>query len=711
MKKHLLLFIHGLGGSSESTWSKFIGIIKSDKLIGTHFECRTYEFPTRILNFSFWSKMPKVQELAAGLKSSIENKYKDHPSIILICHSLGGIVAKKYLIDECRTESSRRVKGLVLFAVPNKGSSLANLADLISWRHSQLKQLCNDSDFLEHLEEDWIRNKLSSQIAIKCILGANDQIVTRDSATGSFPNNVIDTHPTKGHRDIVEPMDSEDDSFIFLKNFLISSLDLTDNQYLGSRDAIQNKFNSILDQLNFKPKRIVQTLLNNNPVAKRHDIAQLIEDRDCVIYRVLAISRPLDIFFAKHSLDLKSQGIFPGLQTKLFIAQEISNLQPTFTNYTIIDNHVIASIPMNTGPILKKLKHIDRKGEINLTGISSGFYISNQPIADALSRYVTSLGDNVERFSLNEGLIDYKVIDFAKENFWNGTSLEKAEYLADVTVAIKTELSATKLLKDDLLYIGMVGSVAKILLDFENNISSGENPNDLDIIFIFKKLSRSILIELKAIVAEVCEVYSFSGLDLRPQYSSSPAKPLDSGNVVPVQILIQDNASIPQNWVPYIYYDRFYAHKDILGNFPKIDNKLKFTTSQVILDPDGINYCIQTLNESSSWGYEWRVTEADITMVDSPVLLKDEMQLFSFMRYSIHWSVVNLTRAKDKKIDFNSDVFSTIQKISFKSGYAPNQHFFSFILEKKYKSSSIFSVDQCKILTIEFLEELKATVI
>jgi len=55
----------------------------------------------RLIPF-FSRKMPKIQELAAALKTEINNRYADFESIVLVCHSLGGLIARKYLLDEVK---------------------------------------------------------------------------------------------------------------------------------------------------------------------------------------------------------------------------------------------------------------------------------------------------------------------------------------------------------------------------------------------------------------------------------------------------------------------------------------------------------------------------------------------------------------------------------------------------------------------------------
>jgi triacylglycerol esterase/lipase EstA (alpha/beta hydrolase family) len=154
-EKTLVLFIHGLGGSSEETWGKFPFFLRQDDEFTRKYQIRFFSYPTMLVRTIFSRKAPSIQELAAGLRTQIENRYAEFPSVVLVCHSLGGLIARKYLLDEFKAKRQTRVKGIVLFAVPNNGADLAGVANVISWRHRQVRQLCRGSDLIELLNEDW----------------------------------------------------------------------------------------------------------------------------------------------------------------------------------------------------------------------------------------------------------------------------------------------------------------------------------------------------------------------------------------------------------------------------------------------------------------------------------------------------------------------------------------------------------------------------
>jgi tetratricopeptide (TPR) repeat protein/pimeloyl-ACP methyl ester carboxylesterase len=219
-EKTLLLFIHGLGGSGEETWDKFPQFLRQDEEFARKYEIAFFSYPTMLVRTIFSRKAPSIQELAAGLRTQIENRYADFPSVVLVCHSLGGLIARKYLLDEFKAKRQTRVKGIVLFAVPNNGADLAGIANVISWRHRQVRQLCRGSDLIELLNEDWYTMGLPKVVRAKYVTGTQDRVVDRFSARATWGNPDVDTVIGKGHRDIVTPERADDDAVLILKRFL-----------------------------------------------------------------------------------------------------------------------------------------------------------------------------------------------------------------------------------------------------------------------------------------------------------------------------------------------------------------------------------------------------------------------------------------------------------------------------------------------------------
>ncbi len=222
MKKKLILFIHGLGGNPLKTWGKFPELLKSDMEIYHDFDIEHFSFPTSIFRFPFGQILPKIQDLAEGLRSEINIKYSSYDEIVIVCHSLGGLVGKKYILEEIKSKNRLRVSKILLYATPNNGATLASAGSTLTWCNLQINQLKKTSDFVELLNEDWYKYKIEEVIYVKYIVAAQDKIVDKHSAKNIWGNNSYDVIVGKNHGSVVKPIDKTDLTFIYLKNFLQS---------------------------------------------------------------------------------------------------------------------------------------------------------------------------------------------------------------------------------------------------------------------------------------------------------------------------------------------------------------------------------------------------------------------------------------------------------------------------------------------------------
>jgi pimeloyl-ACP methyl ester carboxylesterase len=221
MPRNQIVFVHGLGGHPQSTWGQFPELIAADRDLGAYGTI-SFGYPTSLFRLPFSSRSPKIQTLAGALRTFIEARSPDGDDLILVCHSLGGIIARRYLVDEVKRKAPLRVRGLLLYAVPTSGAGLAEIASHISWRHNQLRQLCRDSDLLRDLEADWETLGLSSRLRVRHVVAAQDEVVAEESARSSWGATNVDVIADRGHIDVVKPLGADDLPFLIFRNFVRS---------------------------------------------------------------------------------------------------------------------------------------------------------------------------------------------------------------------------------------------------------------------------------------------------------------------------------------------------------------------------------------------------------------------------------------------------------------------------------------------------------
>ncbi len=121
--ERIVIFVHGLGGSrygANSTWGSFPKFLYEDL---PNVDIGLYSYRTALSRLKFWKSI-EIETQAKILATRIRELQR-YKSIVLIGHSLGGILAKGAIAFFAQTNQKRplrRVNGLFLMAAPQLGS-------------------------------------------------------------------------------------------------------------------------------------------------------------------------------------------------------------------------------------------------------------------------------------------------------------------------------------------------------------------------------------------------------------------------------------------------------------------------------------------------------------------------------------------------------------------------------------------------------------
>ncbi len=243
MEKLLVLFVHGLGGNKK-TWGNFEQLLLDDDEISTNIDIEYYNYPTKLIRIPFFSKSIRIQDLSQGLSTTIDHKYSKYSNILLVCHSLGGLIAKQYLISLLKRKKDNKIKEVVFYATPHSGSGFAKASDLISSNHWQARQLRKDSDFIDLISQDFGSYENELRVKTTYVVGGLDAVVSRESS-GLRHSKQIELIPEKGHIDIVKPKDANDLAFLILKRSIKNSITSTSDEHDLNRLSASLKNNDI----------------------------------------------------------------------------------------------------------------------------------------------------------------------------------------------------------------------------------------------------------------------------------------------------------------------------------------------------------------------------------------------------------------------------------------------------------------------------------
>ena len=96
MSKYII-FVHGLTGKVGTTWGRFSEFLEADKSI--EYTVKEFGYTSPNLAWLFFKSAPSISSIANGVLSDIKAHCDiENDDIILVGHSMGGIVIKKMLL-------------------------------------------------------------------------------------------------------------------------------------------------------------------------------------------------------------------------------------------------------------------------------------------------------------------------------------------------------------------------------------------------------------------------------------------------------------------------------------------------------------------------------------------------------------------------------------------------------------------------------------
>ena len=253
-----IVFIHGLGGSSE-TWNDFTRMLDEKWTksypIDLLYPVYTPEDKNGFLGKTLF-KSPDIYRLSNFLKNYIDEACKNHSYVILVGHSMGGLISRRYVVDNM-DNANFNITDLLTYATPHKGSiipffimavlfSLPFLYLLItfSWYslmwivifdltfalftyqflNPQVRQLALKSRFIKKLNIDWTKKQAYNKLVFYTISAGRDWIVKMTSSTHYVDDVTLHEDPGKSHSTILKPVDLNDYSLCKLYNTIDSRI-------------------------------------------------------------------------------------------------------------------------------------------------------------------------------------------------------------------------------------------------------------------------------------------------------------------------------------------------------------------------------------------------------------------------------------------------------------------------------------------------------
>ena len=210
-RRLLLVMVHGFDSSSDKAWGQFPEIIKSQK--DTEFA------GFNVVRYGYGSKACRnsvdLYERGDGLKSFLSEELRVHNGMIIMGHSMGGLVGMRALVGLAKDHNLdlQRVPIRVMtFGAPHQGVEGAELLGQISFvcadKQAEALTLFNPS--LGDLRTDWdsLFGHASTRynVPINTYYGADDKVAPKANACGLFPG--CEAVDGENHAMIVKPSDT-----------------------------------------------------------------------------------------------------------------------------------------------------------------------------------------------------------------------------------------------------------------------------------------------------------------------------------------------------------------------------------------------------------------------------------------------------------------------------------------------------------------------
>jgi hypothetical protein len=159
-----IVFIHGITGDPKETWTNADGDFWPCWLTGdlVGLCVHTAGYPSSV--FAKWAKKEMtLHERASSLAEHMVSHGIGKRPLIIICHSLGGLLAKEMLRACCEAQDEDwnalgdQLKLVVFFATPHKGAALAAIVKALMPRMTSpsIEALSNDTGFLTNLNNGY----------------------------------------------------------------------------------------------------------------------------------------------------------------------------------------------------------------------------------------------------------------------------------------------------------------------------------------------------------------------------------------------------------------------------------------------------------------------------------------------------------------------------------------------------------------------------
>jgi pimeloyl-ACP methyl ester carboxylesterase len=209
-----IIFVHGFSGNAHTTFGmKPAFLAGHPDLYDWNLHCFGYSTGLSPDITGLWSSDPDISALAGALSQNLRDRWGKLKQVVLIAHSMGGLVVQRALLDGGFHE---RVHTCLLFGTPSLGLRKASFGRFFKRQAADMER---DGAFITRLRADWSTKFASVPFGFAAVAGNNDQFVPPSSSLAPF-HVEHRCHVFGNHLEMVKPMQRDADSVLLVVNRL-----------------------------------------------------------------------------------------------------------------------------------------------------------------------------------------------------------------------------------------------------------------------------------------------------------------------------------------------------------------------------------------------------------------------------------------------------------------------------------------------------------
>ncbi|APH04175.1 ABC-three component system protein [Bacillus weihaiensis] len=240
--KNIVLFIHGFT-SNNDTWVNSNGVpfpnmLLEHEVIKKNFDFAYLSYDTELLNFyrvkaglsfigrtvfggnAVAKKSLDILQLSDYISTTISLNCSDYESIVIVAHSMGGLVSKGYILKDLERNKYTKVKLLLSLAVPHNGSNWAAVGKNLFKKNKQVIDLEPLSKTLTELTNKWLWQEEGLPETVY-LIAQHDEVVEETSSTGHEKTRQSQFYCRDNHFSITKPENENTNSFLTVKKYLL----------------------------------------------------------------------------------------------------------------------------------------------------------------------------------------------------------------------------------------------------------------------------------------------------------------------------------------------------------------------------------------------------------------------------------------------------------------------------------------------------------